>query len=138
MPKNTVNPKLTPGVAETLRRAADYIDRHGLHKADYFACGTRRTDQQSGTLPAACAIGAISYGAYGRVRRDPWGSYVALTSTPTNAFSDAVLWFEQYVDDRHGNTVSGWNDHPDRTAADVVAALRAAADEYASSAGDVR
>ncbi|GAA3271324.1 hypothetical protein Dvina_45080 [Dactylosporangium vinaceum] len=138
MPKNTVNPELTPSIADTLRRAADYIDQHGHEKFDYFASGTRRTDRTSGTLPAACAIGAISYAAYGRVRRDPWGSYTELYRTPTNPFSITVLWFEDFVCAQYGNSVSGWNDHPDRTADDVIQSLRAAAEVYDMSHGGQR
>ncbi|WP_426506718.1 DUF6197 family protein [Dactylosporangium sp. McL0621] len=125
-------------MADTLRRAAHYIAEHGHHRYDYFASGTRRTDRETGTLPAACAIGAISYAAYGRVRRDPWGSYTDLTLNPTNGFSDAVLFFEDYTKSHFGNTVSGWNDAPNRTADEVVTTLHAAADAFSASAGDAR
>ncbi len=113
--------------ATTLRGAALYLTRHGWTQDNYYADITQ-------PFPAACVTGAIAMAAYGRTtpypshtnapgvrdyRRavDTLIDYLDSEGHPTDLDSDVVMPFS-------------WNDDPDRTAEQITATLRAAADDY--------
>lgn len=87
-------------IASTLERAADHIATHGLYQKG-----------RGVQLGAPCTLVAI-YEAAGR----PEDAKVAMDV------------FAEFVGLRGYWLIPEWNDHPDRTAAEVVAALRASAD----------
>ncbi|MFG3705559.1 hypothetical protein ACGF7U_12615 [Micromonospora sp. NPDC047670] len=115
---------LTP--ADILRCAARYLELHGWNQGTYYAL----TDNSP--FPPACVTGAIGMAAYGRFTLMP----ADMTHDP--GFGDydrAVQYLVDYLDLHDENnhddpTPFGWNDRPNRTAAQVIATLRAAADDY--------
>jgi hypothetical protein len=117
--------------ADTLRGTAHYIAVHGWTQGDYYSGDTTIA------FPPACAIGAIAMVVYGRRHADPFDM------TLGNRFEviEAVDVFGDYLtrldpvtdwdtDDMLVVEVPEWNDRDDRTAAEVIAALNAAADAY--------
>jgi len=126
---NTVTP------ADILRYAALYLYRHGWHQGDMFADPDQPT-------PPACAQGAIRMAVCG----SPTVAYTADTSLMVDrAIGEFACWlawndpgyldefkqFDLHDDDTALDQVAGdWNDEPDRTADEVIAALNAAADSW--------
>lgn len=95
--------------AEVMRRAADDIEKYGWTQHRSYA------DPDARPTSATCLDGAI-HRASG-----------CATAPDTDAFHLYVttrLLCEAHL----GDDPVGWNDHPRRTEAEVVAALRAAAD----------
>ncbi|MEU4623089.1 hypothetical protein AB0G04_24340 [Actinoplanes sp. NPDC023801] len=118
---------VTPAL--TLRGAADYLELRGWARARYYS--------GDGAFPSACALGAIGMAAHG-----------CRTSIPTTAlletqgdFRRAAGYLTIYLNEQgigsfhsEGDTdltdIVGWNDSDCQTAKNVIATLRAAADEY--------
>jgi len=88
-------------VAETLNAAADYLEQHGWCQGQMF-----------GPDDSVCAVGAIAE--------------VTRADTDYDHYSEALEVAMSYVG---GGPVSQWNDAPGRTKEDVIAMLRAAAEE---------
>jgi hypothetical protein len=127
---------ITP--ADVLRGAACYLDLHGWRQGALYTDDRHTTDTPSIT-PAACALGAIGMAAFGeRIPDNPdhrpeWRDY----KRATNALDDylALTGAKNSVpvtddDSTDSASVGDWNDAPGRTAAEVIAALNAAADDY--------
>ena len=121
---------LTP--ADVLRGAAVYVRRYGLHQGDMFA----NPDQAT---PAACAQGAIRMAACGNTGTAYSCGQAALVDDAIATLADHL---DAISDVWHriapGETVADWNDHPDRTADHVAAALTAAAERWDRIFGGVR
>ena len=130
-------PGVDPTPADTLIRAANYLARHGWTRGVYYA------DPTSGT-PAACVTGALAIAAYGYPHPDPYSDIFTIDSADCEGwhrFVTAEHYLYRYLDlrpvDRDSlepETLYHWNDDPARTAAEVIATLRAAADEYPGGA----
>lgn len=107
------------GVAEVLDRAADLIEPVGAWTQHVFArnAAGKPTGLSafSGPPVCYCALGATSYAA---------GDNSAADSAADALLRDIV-----------GGDIDEWNDAPGRTQAEVVAALRSAAE--AARAGEV-
>ncbi|WP_328466740.1 hypothetical protein OHA21_47090 [Actinoplanes sp. NBC_00393] len=124
--------EITVTPADTLRGAAHYLELRGWTRNDYYA--------GLGAFPAACALGAIGMAAHGRRTDFP-------TSERLETLGDcrrAAGWLINYLSDA-GTSVSydcgptcfdgfnrivDWNDNGNQTAKNVIATLRAAADEF--------
>ena len=107
-------------VAETLRAAADLIEPDGAWmQGDYWksAEGYEYSDGCEGALPVCwCTLGALGWiGKVDPVDLDPRGC------------SATDKAYEALVDTIGNPDVVSWNDYRQRTQAEVVAALRAAA-----------
>lgn len=118
-------PVVTP--ADILRGAARYLELHGWTQDSYY-------DHDSDpAFPAACADGAIGMAAYGRLTTIPGRQiddpHFALYQRADAYFND-YLHTVGLLTDPDDVYTHGWNDTHGRTAADVIATLRAAADEY--------
>lgn len=88
------------GVADVLDRAADEIEARGWHQGDWI-------EDDTGCV---CAEGALYFaGASAKL--------VAVSISPTGKL------FRDHI----GESIVDWNDAPERTQAEVVAALRSAA-----------
>jgi putative intracellular protease/amidase len=92
-------------VADVLDRAADVIAERGHCKGDY-----------EGPDGSVCAIGALLVAIAG-------GPADPLNARQFHTYMSARDWASDVV----GNAVARWNDAPERTADEVIAALREAA-----------
>lgn len=117
-------------VAQTLRGAATYIQRHGWHRGRLF----QHVPGQA--FPAACALGAIVAAATGEVTTDP----LVLMSDPS--IRAAVRALAKYLvpdlafttdDEDLDQAIWQHNDHHDSSADHICRVLRQAADHYASN-----
>jgi hypothetical protein len=108
---------MTASVADILRQAADLIEPKGAWTKHAMAreIGGRHVPVESTTAVCWCAVGAI-------VRLAP--GYAA-----NQLYCDAIRAIERQV----GGPVPAFNDAAGRTQAEVVAALRAAADKAEAS-----
>ena len=113
----------TTTASDVLRKAADLIEPAEAWTQNAFSRnhdGT--TDEANGDAPAAdnpvcwCAMGAIAFIA--KIDPNDWHAW------KISGANDASKAMETYV----SGPVGDWNDAPERTQAEVVAALRAAAD----------
>ena len=109
-------------VADTLRKAADLIEPAEAWTQNAFSRNHDGTTDELEGHPAAadnpvcwCALGAIAASA--KVDPNHWRAWDGVAGRASNAL-------ETYVRE----SVGDWNDAPERTQAEVVAALRAAAD----------
>ena len=121
----TTTPHLTARMAQqpifnpthVLNAAADLIERYGWCQHAYFKF------DQSGLLVGRCPLGAIT-----EVMRDntPPGFPRCVPSIiARNRLIDHLIAICERT--KFNAHVADWNDHPERTQADVIAALRAAA-----------
>lgn len=96
--------------SEILRKAADLIEPEGAWTQEAFARTKRGRPIGYGEAPAMCfcALGAM------------YRSSLAVPLSLAEATRD-------YLDRIVGSDVTGWNDAPERTQAEVVQALRDAA-----------
>lgn len=109
--------------ADVLRGAARYLELHGWTRYDYFAA--KPTIKVP--FPAACAHGAISVACYGRAVAHPFEYH----GPELRLFKHAMGFFDDYLDVSSDEIVGPlWNDRDGRTVAEVVKALRDAADDY--------
>jgi hypothetical protein len=120
---------MTPAVL--LRGAALYLERHGWTKGEIFA----NSDTER-PFPAACTIGAINVTAHGRpVLSSTDGADDDLTDSAIRAMRVFAAWLDPDYDFGFNSTsaidiLGDWNDHDDRTAQEVIEALRDAANEW--------
>lgn len=94
---------LTPDT-KALLDAADYIEAHGLHKGSYREMGALER------MPRVCAIGAI-----------------VMATDDGGARSSAGIRLAEFIGLSKDHGIPDWNDAPERTADEVIAALRGAA-----------
>ena len=85
------------------------------------------------------AVADVLNGAADLIERDGWTrlvevnsdgahcTYGAMKAQPGFDMS-AVVWLQNFLSSHGPSSIVGWNDHPGRTKAEVVAALRAAAE----------
>jgi hypothetical protein len=132
---DTVNPTQNRKPAEVSRAwrdAALYLERHGWTQRALYR---HHDGDNPDPMPAACAIGALGIAIYGRPLDD--------VHNADHPDADLFLWVEGLFDDyldlggylttessRDVLGIPDWNDHPGRTAADVIDLLRTAADEW--------
>lgn len=116
-------PTVGPTVADILREAAQYLQRHGWTQGQYY------TDPTS-PHPKACALGAIAAVIYGEIHIEP---------DLGHRCAEPVEAFDNYLYDSHQtrmgfgeshDTIADWNDKPDRTTQHVITALEAAAHQW--------
>ncbi|MBB2941818.1 hypothetical protein FB565_001522 [Actinoplanes lutulentus] len=124
----TTEPTVT--LADTLRGAARYLEVRGWHQGDYYAYNDR-------AFPGACVVGAIGMAAHGEVRFCP-----ILDGPNVRDCNRAVAYLTGYLIDQGVIVADGdewttesinpseWNDRDGQTPGNVIATLRAAADEY--------
>jgi hypothetical protein len=106
-------------VAEILNKAADLIEKPGAWIQDAFSRDEHGFAEQGNGRWAAhpvcfCALGAIAQAAG---MPDPEWAWA----------TDAAKALESFVTEHRFCSVTDWNDAPERTQAEVVAALREAA-----------
>jgi len=107
--------------ARTLRDAASYLARHGWIQGCYY-------DQTATAFtPAACLVAAIGMVCYGGPVDAPALNY---DDPGWGDFEDAVCWLDGFLLSTYGVDVYEFNDAKGRTAAEVIAALHAAAGLY--------
>jgi GNAT superfamily N-acetyltransferase len=129
---NPTHNHATADVAQAWRDAALYLERHGWIQRSLYRI---HDGEQFHPVPAACAIGALGMAIYGEPFDD-----VHTPDHPEAAFFNYVEGlFEDYLDlsgylstepPHRGLGIGEWNDHPDRTAEQVIDLLRTAADEW--------
>jgi hypothetical protein len=103
--------------ADILDEAASVIERNGLHKGSFCNDGPGAKTK----IPrdwACCPYGAINIAANGE---RPW------QASDGGEAAYKALVKHLGISDGHGDTVADWSDHPDRTAEQVITALRSAA-----------
>ncbi len=128
-PPTGASPPLHPTPADTLRQAAAYLRRHGWIQHRYFS------DPSVATSPA-CAVGALYVASHGRPNTDPHRDLFDEDTTTDahveflNAELALTLFLARHRADTPARGVYRWNDHPARTATDVIATLYAAADDF--------
>jgi hypothetical protein len=124
--------------ADILRGAARYLETHGWTQAVYYG-GTA-----DDAFPPACADGAIGMAAYGYCPLVPGDNHTdpgfrdykraldhlmdyldQVEEPPPGA---PLLWDTDVID--QGTNPFAWNDRDDQSAEQVIATLRAAADDY--------
>ena len=117
--------------ADILRGAAHYLETHGWQRGDYYADDT--------PFPSACAMGAIGMAAHGTRLAVPTHCAAPAAREFRLAFHCLIGYLADlgaiapHGDDEWGTdptTVYDWNDYDDPSAANVIATLRAAADDY--------
>ncbi|MGI8815339.1 MAG: DUF6197 family protein [Pseudonocardia sp.] len=108
--------------ASLLRDAADRIARCGLHQGEYWPT----TVGQPGYIEddPCCALGALAVAAD---VNDPYRADGELNNRPELVIALDTLADQVDPDNTRFDVVPPWNDHPLRTAAEVTAAMRAAA-----------
>jgi hypothetical protein len=112
--------------ATTLRAAALYLDRHGWIQGSYY--------DPAATVftPAACTVGAIGMVCYGGPVDAPAQHF---DDPGWDDFETAVAYVDRYLIVEHDLDVYSFNDAKGRTADQVRAVLRAAADEWDRTQG---
>jgi hypothetical protein len=120
---------VTPAL--TLRGAASYLELHGWTTGDYYA---RPLPVRVLPFPPADTVGALGMAAHGTVTDCP-----LLDGPHVQDCNRAFGYLACYLDEQGETTephqpgltsVSEWNDRPGQAADNVIAILRAAADEY--------
>jgi hypothetical protein len=110
----TVTRKLAETPDEALRIAAAVVTERGLNKGSYYRLGAPITGP-------VCAAGALRVAVYGSPAGDPPGLLVGRDWL----FRDACGLLAAHLG-VHRNQVPQWNDNPETTRTQVVAALLAA------------
>lgn len=95
--------RLLHPIAKHLLDASDYLEKYGHHKGNLFFSGWIHDKQP------ACVAGAITVAA-----------------GLGGGIEDAITYLVKFV----GGNVVDWNDHPERTAEEVISTLTAAALAY--------
>ncbi|MEV5694198.1 DUF6197 family protein [Micromonospora globbae] len=140
----TQNQPHTPGAladlspAIILRCAARYLELHGWNQGTYYA----RTEDDN-PFPPACVSAALAMATHGHRMPVPHDLRTASAARDYSRALDALTCYLLATapdpvhicndDDVPTGDPFEWNDHPDRTAEQVIATLRAAADDYAWS-----
>jgi hypothetical protein len=110
---------LTP-IVKMFLDAADYIEQRGHYKGQYFKRGVY--DYAGSIFPPACLVGAMMAAVHIDTGDEP---------------PPIVNRGENYMNDYLGvNDCTTWNDRPERTAEEVITALRGAALSYKEKADD--
>ena len=60
------DPAVVVTPADTMRGAARYLSRHGLHQGTYYPRPDQPTEPGYQPFPPACVVGALAMAAYGR------------------------------------------------------------------------
>ncbi|MFB6396180.1 DUF6197 family protein [Polymorphospora lycopeni] len=114
--------------ADLLRGAALYIERHGWNQGAFFQLPTRHR------LAPACAMGALRIAATGTtdsiILDDVFTQVLAAQAILANHLEPDYDHTTDLEADLNFEVISDWNDDGDRTAAEVVTALRDAADTW--------
>lgn len=121
---------------EVFERAAARIERDGFHKGDYFP-GITSLDMDDSTLRMVgeylrdspvpcCALGALAAEAPNCA--EEYGDVLGRAIYPGEVAVDTHERFNIYVPD--------WNDAEERTAEDVIAALKATAKSVREGSGN--
>lgn len=113
-PIETVEPAREKSVADVLRHAARIIEERGWYQG-FYSEGLDRSTEDSGPV---CALGAIHVAMSGNA------------NPPDGPFPDYESGVLVAAGPFMATDVAFWNDYPGRTAAEVTAALRAAADVW--------
>lgn len=116
-------PKADEEWRTVLRKAAGLLETTGW--LQYRICGARLTSEEG----RMCVRGAIAMAATG----DPYAPFYSSRNQGSSEALAAVRALQRYLSrstwKQHPNDdIVRWNDKPGRTRAEVVAALRAAAD----------
>jgi hypothetical protein len=119
IPPATVAEPVTPAV--TLRAAARYLDRYGWVQGSYYD-GTATV-----FTPSCCLVGALGMVCYGGPVDAPALNH---DDPGFGEFHDAYEYLDLYLLARYELVAYEFNDARGRTADQVTAALRAAADEW--------
>lgn len=129
-PTHTTAPLRPP--AELLRSAADYLERHGWTQGNHYGNpnGTGR--------PPACALGALIYEAAIFRRADHYPEIRAAGEALRAYLTGRLIDNGDYwrASEALANEITTWNDHPTRTGREVIATLRAAANQLDQLGGD--
>jgi hypothetical protein len=104
-------------VAADLRAAADVLERDGWTRFRYHS--------GSG---CHCAQGALGVAITGNPQAIPDGSECNLTAAELDRWEGANQAVARWLSGAYDSYVPDWNDDDNRTATEVIAALRAAAD----------
>jgi hypothetical protein len=119
--------------ADILRGAALYLEAHGWHRGSYYDTTT------NDAFPSACADGAIGMAAYGRKAGFPgetdnpdYRHYNRARDVLTGHLIDADEIGPGDCDDANVQPadIFAWNDADGQTRDNVIATLRAAADDW--------
>jgi hypothetical protein len=117
---------VTPAVV--LRGAARYLQLHGWTQGTYYA------DQPDNPTPPACLMGALAMAAFGqRLPTDAWQwpEWADYKRAEDILLDHLGRLHPPTSDDDYPEPGLGdWNDQPDRTAKQVIAALAACADDW--------
>lgn len=116
---------LTPAVI--LRGAARYLELHGFHQGNFYP------EQAAGPFPPACAAGAIHAATCGRPVYfvDELAQDERLVSNAAKLVLAAHLGDGRILADYTPlQVIADWNDVDGRTRAEVIEALRDAADDW--------
>jgi len=136
-PNTTTAALADPTPADILRCAARYLETRGWIQGNVYQPGSEEP------FPAVCAAGAIGMAVYGR-RTTPSDQTASDRANwrllhRTASYLAEYLWNDGRVRecDYFGalasadhEIVSDWNDESDQTAAEVIAVLRTAANDY--------
>jgi hypothetical protein len=128
--------------ADTLRGAARYLELHGWVQNGYY------WPDNTTAFPSACADGAIGMAAFGGITTCPsregenphfrdynrafhyFSDYLRSTGWKPSCDAWCGTGNDCLCDPDQAEIVFDWNDDDTRTVDEVLAALRAAADEY--------
>jgi hypothetical protein len=125
-----------PTPAETLRDAALYLERRGWYRSEFFDF------EADPAFPPACAVGAARVALFGE-------PLAGLTRVQDQALNAVLVVLADYLTDPRDdddlaylysptNRIGDWNDAYGRTADEVIATLRAAADDWDRTHGGAR
>lgn len=108
-----------------LRNAADVIERDGWHQGAYF----QPEDGNGSGGCRVCASGAINTAVHGF-------AWPPIFDTSERERADAAWYAASTFADGPWGSIVLWNDEPGRTAEEVIAALRGAADKLEAEAAE--
>jgi hypothetical protein len=128
----------TASLAQPLRDAADYLERHGWCQGHYYSTGT--------DTPPADIIGALAIACYGYPTTEPESDDPDVDGEMEArlTFAMAIVVLADFIGieemtDANGNPVeyglTDWNDEDYQSIGCVTAVLRAAADDYDRTGG---
>lgn len=110
-----------PDHATIARQAAELIETNGWCQGDYYPEEDKHLPANERRMDIS---GAINHATGGNAR----------TSSPEGYHIETVMiGYYQIIT---ADSLTDWNDHPDRTASEVVAALRAFADAHEAAGGE--
>lgn len=124
-PHHVVNHPVSLAVADILRAAATYLQRHGWVQGRYYATTNR-------PHPKACALGAIAICTHGQIHTDPDDPLLPAAEDYQQAITTLACHLNLEPDGGQGpaQLVCEYNDDPTHTADHITAALNAAANRW--------